>query len=124
MKLSPIPEVFQGKRVVLVDDSIVRGTTIKSLIKIIKAAGAKEVHVRISSPPYISPCFYGIDTPTTYHLIAANHSIDEICDFIDADSLTYVSIDGLHEALTGKQGDFCTACFTKNYFAGRVRDDD
>ncbi len=124
LKLSPIPEVFHGKRVVLVDDSIVRGTTIKSLIRIIKAAGAKEVHVRISSPPYISPCFYGIDTPTTYNLIAANNSVEEIREFIGADSLTYLSIEGLHEALSGKQGEFCTACFTKNYFAGKVTSDD
>ena len=108
----------------MVDDSIVRGTTIKSLINIIKSAGAKEIHVRVSSPPYISPCYYGIDTPNEADLIAANYSTEEICQFIGADSLGYLSMEGLMEALNGKPHQFCTACFTGNYFAGRVGDDD
>ncbi|QOR34769.1 amidophosphoribosyltransferase [Clostridium sp. 'deep sea'] len=123
LKLSPIPEVFEGKRVVLVDDSIVRGTTIKSLINIIKSAGAKEVHVRVSSPPYISPCFYGIDIPNDEDLIAASYTPEQICEYIGADSLNYINIEGLMKAVKGQATDYCTACFTGNYFAGRIGDD-
>lgn len=124
LKLSPIPEVFQGKRVVLVDDSIVRGTTIKSLINIIKQAGAKEVHVRISSPPYISPCYYGIDTPDPDNLAAAKFSPEEIRKIIDADSLHYLSLTGLIDSVGGQMTDYCSACFTENYFAGRIEDEE
>lgn len=123
LKLSPIPEVFEGKRVVLVDDSIVRGTTIKSLINIIKDAGAKEVHVRISSPPYISPCYYGIDTPDPNNLIAAKFTPQEIRKIIGADSLHYMSLPGLIESVGGIMTDYCSACFTENYFAGRIHDE-
>jgi amidophosphoribosyltransferase len=123
LKLSPIPEVFKDKRVVLVDDSIVRGTTIKSLINIIKDAGAKEVHVRISSPPYVSPCYYGIDTPDSENLAAAIFTPEEIRDNVGADSLHYLSLDGLLESVGGERSDYCNACFTKNYFAGRVENE-
>ncbi len=124
LKLSPIPEVFEGKRVVLVDDSIVRGTTIKSLIHIIKEAGAKEVHVRISSPPYVSPCFYGIDTPDPDNLAAAKYNPEQIREIIGADSLHYLSLEGLIQSVGGSKTDYCSACFTENYFAGRINDEE
>jgi amidophosphoribosyltransferase len=124
LKLSPIPEVFENKRVVLVDDSIVRGTTIKSLINIIKQAGAKEVHVRISSPPYVSPCYYGIDTPDPDNLAAAKYTPEEIREIIGADSLHYLSLDGLIDSVGGNMTDYCSACFTENYFAGRINDEE
>lgn len=123
LKLSPIPEVFAGKRVILIDDSIVRGNTIRSLINLIREAGAAEVHVRISSPPYISPCYYGIDTPDIDVLAAARYSIEEIRKKIGADSLCYLSMEGLMEAIGGKMEDYCTSCFTGDYFAGRVEDE-
>lgn len=118
VKLNPVRELIRGKRVVLIDDSIVRGTTSKKIVKMLKDAGAAEVHMRISSPPTKWPCYYGIDTPERKHLIASYQSDEEIRAFIEADSLDYLSEDGLLEAV--RNGDdprqlYCTACFTGNY---------
>jgi amidophosphoribosyltransferase len=116
IKLNPVREVLEGKRVVVIDDSIVRGTTSMKIVKMIRRAGAKEVHVRISSPPTTWPCFYGIDTPTRKELIASKQSVEEIREFITADSLGYLSQDGLY--FFEKKGErewFCDACFTGNY---------
>ena len=92
MKLNPVRSLLEGKRVILIDDSIIRGTTSRKIVRMVRAAGAKEVHMRISCPPTISPCFYGVDTPSKKDLIAANKSIAEICAFIEADSLAYLSL--------------------------------
>jgi len=114
IKFNPVQDVVEGKRVVVIDDSIVRGTTMRKLVKLIKAAGAKEVHLRIASPPVTNPCFYGIDTPVRNELIASSHSIDEIATYLRVDSLHYLSREGLLEAAGG--GDrYCDACFTGNY---------
>jgi amidophosphoribosyltransferase len=115
VKLNAVPEVLEGKRVVVVDDSLVRGTTSRKIVKMIRHAGAKEVHMRISSPPIISPCFYGIDTPTRKELIASSHSTEEIRKYITADSLAYLSLDGMLNAAPGKPGQYCNACFTEHY---------
>ena len=115
MKLSPIKSMIEGKSVVIVDDSIVRGTTSKKIVRLLKDAGAKAVHMRISSPPTTDPCFYGVDTPSKDKLIAANMSNQEICDYIGADSLAYLSVDGLYKSVNGKKENFCTACFTGEY---------
>jgi len=115
VKLNPVREVVGGKRVVLVDDSIVRGTTSRKIVQMIREAGAKEVHVRISSPPTMNSCHYGIDTPTRGELIAANQSNEEIRRFIDADSLGYLSVEGMLEAFGRPQQATCTACFTGIY---------
>jgi amidophosphoribosyltransferase len=103
-------------RVVLIDDSIIRGTTSRKIVRMVRGAGAKEVHLRISCPPTISPCFYGVDTPRKRDLIAANHSIEEIRRFIEADSLAYLSLEGLLKSCDdGKVSRFCTACYTGIY---------
>jgi amidophosphoribosyltransferase len=117
LKLGPVRSIIEGKRVILIDDSIVRGTTSKKIVRMIRNAGAREVHMRISCPPTISPCYYGVDTPSKKHLIAANKSIEEIRDFIGADSLAYLSIDGLKKACgEGLNGvAYCTACYTGKY---------
>jgi amidophosphoribosyltransferase len=115
VKLNPVKEVVDGKRVVLVDDSIVRGTTSRKIVKMIREAGAREVHVRISSPPTMNTCHYGIDTPTRSELIAANQSVEEIRRFIDADSLGYLSVEGMLDAFGRPQQATCTACFTGLY---------
>ncbi len=115
MKLIAIPEVVAGRSVILIDDSIVRGTTTKLLIGLLKRAGAREVHVRISSPPVLYPDFYGIDTPRQSELIAANHSLEEIRAFIEADSLAYLSYKGLITATGLPEKVFCTSCFTGKY---------
>ncbi|SEA45768.1 amidophosphoribosyltransferase [Desulfuromusa kysingii] len=118
LKLNPVREILEGKRVVVVDDSIVRGTTSRKIVKMIRNAGAKEVHVRISSPPTSYPCFYGIDTPSRKELISASHSIDEIARYITADTLCYLDIAGLHAALRqfgDHKVDFCDACFSGEY---------
>jgi amidophosphoribosyltransferase len=115
IKLNPVKQFFEGKRVVVVDDSIVRGTTGQKIVLMLKQAGAKEVHVRISSPPTISPCFYGIDTPSKRDLIAANQSLEEIRAFLGADSLAYLSLQGLLKAVATEGQPFCTACFTGDY---------
>ena len=114
IKLNAIRSMFAGKRVVVVDDSIVRGTTARKIIKMIRAAGAKEIHVRISSPPTDFPCYYGIDTPTRTELIASSHSIDDIRRYITADTLGYIDSKALTEAVNC-QHSFCDACFTGNY---------
>jgi amidophosphoribosyltransferase len=115
MKLSPIKSIIQGKRLIVIDDSIVRGTTSRQIVRMLKAAGAAEVHMRISSPPTTDPCFYGVDTPDKDKLIAANMTNEEICAFIEADSLGYLSNDGLLESVNGKEENYCTACFTGKY---------
>ncbi|HVG24222.1 MAG TPA: amidophosphoribosyltransferase [Thermoanaerobaculia bacterium] len=115
VKLNPVRGLVEGKRIVLIDDSIVRGTTSKKIVRMLKDSGAKEVHMRISSPPTSWPCYYGIDTPERTQLIGATHTLDEIRDFIEADSIGYLSEDGLLEAVR-KNDDpkslYCTACFT------------
>jgi amidophosphoribosyltransferase len=115
VKLNPVRSILEGRRVVLVDDSIVRGTTSRKIVRMIKAAGAKEVHVRISCPPTISPCFYGVDTPRRSELIAATHSLDEIRKYLEADTLRYLSLDGLLTAVNSHRSAYCTACYTGKY---------
>ena len=115
IKLNAQRAVLQGKRVVVVDDSIVRGTTSRKIVRMLRDAGAKEVHMRISSPPTISPCYYGIDTPTRSELIASSSSVEEIRKFVDADSLAYLSHDGMYVFVKGKTEGFCDACFSGNY---------
>lgn len=116
IKLNANPMVFKDKRVVLVDDSIVRGTTSRKIVKMVLEAGAREVHVRISSPPTTNPCFYGIDTPTRKELLAASHSVKEMKQYICADSLAFLSIEGLYHAVNGQaENGFCDACFTGRY---------
>ena len=115
VKLNPVKELLKDKRVVLIDDSIVRGTTSRKIVKMVRAAGAKEVHMRISCPPTLSPCFYGIDTPTKKELIASSHTVEEIGKYIEADSLGYLSLSGLMRAVNGKGNEFCTACYTGQY---------
>jgi len=116
MKLSPMESIIKGKRVVVVDDSIVRGTTSRRIIKMLKEAGASEVHMRVSSPPTTDPCYYGVDTPTKEKLIAANMSIDEICKYIEADSLAYLDEAGLLRSVNADDNEsYCTACFTGKY---------
>ena len=120
LKLSPVQEVLRGKRVVVVDDSLVRGTTSRKIVSMIRSAGATEVHLRISSPPTVGPCQYGIDTPTREELIASNHTTAEIQKFVEADSLGYLSLEGLYEAVRGLKSEipggdssgFCDACFS------------
>ncbi len=115
VKLNPVRSILDGQRVVLVDDSIVRGTTSRKIVKMVRAAGAREVHMRISCPPTISPCFYGVDTPRRSELIAATHSLDEICRYIGADSLGYLSLDGLLSAVGPTRESYCTSCYTGEY---------
>jgi amidophosphoribosyltransferase len=115
IKLNAIKRFLEGKRVVVVDDSIVRGTTSKKLVHMIRQAGAKEVHMRISSPPTTHSCLYGIDTPTHEELIAANYSVSEICDYLQADSLAYLSHDGMMHVVRAGNQQFCSACFTGDY---------
>jgi amidophosphoribosyltransferase len=114
IKFNPVAEVIEGKRVVVVDDSIVRGTTMRKLVKLIRGAGASEVHLRIASPPVTNPCFYGIDTPVRNELIASSHTVEEIATYLRVDSLAYLSLSGLLEA-AGDEGKYCDACFTGNY---------
>jgi amidophosphoribosyltransferase len=118
VKLNPMPEMIGGRRVVVVDDSIVRGTTSRKIVRMIRGAGAREVHVRISSPPIQWPCYYGIDTPTRRELIAASHQVEEIRRYLGADSLGYLSLDGMLKATGADPATFCHACFTGNYRVG------
>jgi len=113
-KLNPLHETIAGKRLVVVDDSIVRGTTQRSVVRLLREAGATEVHLRISSPPWRWPCFYGIDTPSTDELLAANHTIEEMTSILGADSLAYISVENLKRAIGQPEG-FCDACFTGDY---------
>jgi len=115
LKLNPVRNLIAGKRVVLVDDSIVRGTTSRKLVRMVREAGATEVHMRISCPPTISPCYYGVDTPTREELIASANTPEEIRKFLGADSLGYVSLQGLRQAVNDTEGNFCTSCYTGVY---------
>ena len=115
LKLNPVRHLLEGKRVILVDDSIVRGTTSRKIVRMVRTAGAREVHVRISCPPTISPCYYGVDTPSERELIAANNSIEQIRQFIEADSLGYLSLEGLNQALQDDKNQFCYSCYTGKY---------
>ena len=115
LKLNPIRHLLEGKRVILVDDSLVRGTTSRKIVRMVRNAGAREVHLRISCPPTVSPCFYGVDTPTKGELIAANNTVNEIRRFVEADSLGYLSLGGLRQAVADHNADYCYACYTGNY---------
>jgi amidophosphoribosyltransferase len=115
IKLNAQREVLNGKRVIVVDDSIVRGTTSRKIIRMLRDAGAKEVHMRISSPATISPCYYGIDTPTRTELIASSNSVEEIRRYIEADTLAYLSNEGMYAYFNGQRQGYCDACFTGNY---------
>ena len=115
LKLNPIRHLLEGKRVVLVDDSIVRGTTSRKIVRMVRMAGAKEVHLRVSCPPTISPCFYGVDTPTRKELFAANQSVEEIRKYVEADSLSYLSLGSLRRAVSDTDANYCYACYTGNY---------
>ncbi|MCM1309091.1 MAG: amidophosphoribosyltransferase [Butyrivibrio sp.] len=114
IKLNVLKEAVAGKRVIMIDDSIVRGTTSARIVKMLKEAGAAEVHVRISSPPFMHPCYFGTDVPSDDQLIAHDHTVDEICEYIGADSLGYIAADRLGDLIDGKK-DYCDACFTGNY---------
>ena len=116
LKLNPVRSTLEGKRIILIDDSIVRGTTSRKIVRMVREAGATEVHMRISCPPTISPCYYGVDTPRKKELIAANKTVEEIREYIGADSLAYLSVEGLKEACAeGVHTTYCDACFTGNY---------
>jgi len=115
MKLSPMTDIIKGKRIIVIDDSIVRGTTSRRIVRMLKEAGASEVHMRVSSPPTTDPCYYGVDTPNKDKLIAANMSVDEICKFIGADSLAYLDEASLLRSVNSKGDNYCTACFTGKY---------
>jgi amidophosphoribosyltransferase len=115
LKLNPVRHLLQGKRVVLVDDSIVRGTTSRKIVRMVRQAGAREVHLRISCPPTISPCFYGVDTPNRGELIASNHTPEEIRRFVEADSLGYLSLASLRRAVADERHEYCYACYTGDY---------
>jgi amidophosphoribosyltransferase len=115
VKYNPVREVLQGKSVVMVDDSIVRGTTTRGLVALVRAAGAREVHLRVSSPPVTGPCYYGIDTPSREELIAANYTVPEIAAHLGVDSLGYISLDGMLESVPGGPHGFCHACFSGDY---------
>jgi len=116
LKLNPVRNLLEGKRIILIDDSIIRGTTSRKIVRMVRSAGAREVHLRISCPPTISPCYYGVDTPNKSELIAANSSVEEIRQFIEADSLAYLSLEGLEQACDGDEHNrYCTACYTGEY---------
>ncbi len=115
LKLNPIKDLIQGRRVVLVDDSIVRGTTSKKIVELVREAGAREVHMRISCPPTVSPCYYGVDTPRKADLIAAQMSVEEVCRYIEADSLGYLSLEGMLEAIGFEPDKACVACWNGKY---------
>ena len=122
VKLNPVRSILDGQRVTLVDDSIVRGTTSRKIVRMVRAAGAREVHIRISCPPTISPCFYGVDTPRKTELIAATHTLDEIREYLEADSVAYLSIDGLLSAVGSERTSYCTSCYTGVYPVDFPRD--
>ncbi len=115
IKYNPVPGVLDGKRVIIVDDSIVRGTTMRKIVKMIRRAGAKEVHLRISAPTWTHPCFYGIDTPQRSKLIGATHTLEEIRKHLRVESIHYITVEGLHKAVGAKDGEYCDACFTGKY---------
>lgn len=115
VKHNPVRSVLNGKKIVVVEDSIVRGTTSKKIIKLLRAGGAREIHMRIASPPYISPCYYGVDTPDKDNLIAANMTVEEIKEFIGVDSLAYISTEGMLKVMGDHGKDFCISCFDGKY---------
>ena len=123
VKLNPVRSILDDRRVILIDDSIVRGTTSRKIVKMVRAAGAKEVHLRISCPPTISPCFYGVDTPNRSELIAATHSLEDIRKYVAADSLAYLSLEGLRRAVGAHQNHYCTSCYTGVYPIAFPRDE-
>ncbi|HEV3142238.1 MAG TPA: amidophosphoribosyltransferase, partial [Vicinamibacterales bacterium] len=123
VKLNPVRSILDGKRVILVDDSIVRGTTSRKIVRMVRAAGAREVHVRISCPPTISPCFYGVDTPRKAELIAATHTLEEIRNFLEADSVGYMSLEGLLTAVGSQRRSYCSSCYTGIYPVEIPRDE-
>jgi amidophosphoribosyltransferase len=123
VKLNPVRSILEGKRVILVDDSIVRGTTSRKIVRMVRSTGAKEVHMRISCPPTISPCFYGVDTPRRSELIAATHTLEEIRKYLDADSVAYLSLDGMTGAVNGGRSKYCTSCYTGVYPVAFPRDE-
>ena len=123
VKLNPVRSILEGKRVVLVDDSIVRGTTSRKIVRMVRSVGAREVHMRISCPPTISPCFYGVDTPRRSELIAATHTLEEIRKYLDADSVSYLSLDGLTQSVSHGKSRYCTSCYTGVYPVAFPRDE-
>jgi amidophosphoribosyltransferase len=123
VKLNPVRSILDGKRVVLVDDSIVRGTTSRKIVRMVRSAGAREVHMRISCPPTVSPCFYGVDTPRRSELIAATHTLEEIRKYLDADSVAYLSLEGLTGTVSGGRSSYCTSCYTGVYPVAFPRDE-
>jgi amidophosphoribosyltransferase len=123
VKLNPVRSILEGRRVALLDDSIVRGTTSRKIVRMVRAAGASEVHLRISCPPTVSPCFYGVDTPSRSELIAATHTKEEIRKYIEADSLEYLSLEGLKAAVGRDQRSYCTSCYTGVYPVAFPRDE-
>ena len=123
VKLNPVRSILEGKSVVLLDDSLVRGTTSRKIVKMVKAAGAREVHLRISCPPTVSPCFYGVDTPSRSELIASSHTIEEIRKYVGADTLAYLSLNGLRAAVGSGQQSYCTSCYTGVYPVAFPRDE-
>jgi amidophosphoribosyltransferase len=114
IKLNPQSHLLKGKRVIVIDDSLVRGTTSQKIIRLVRQAGAKEVHLRISAPPTIGPCYYGVDTPQKEQLIACQKTTAEICQMVNADSLAYLSVEGLMQAVKSSKR-YCAACFTQQY---------
>jgi amidophosphoribosyltransferase len=115
LKLNPLPAALAGQRVVVVDDSIVRGNTARQLVAMLREAGAREVHLRITSPPVAWPCFYGIDTDVQDQLIASSKTVGQTAEYIGADSLAYISQEGLESCVRGAHSGYCTACFTGSY---------
>jgi amidophosphoribosyltransferase len=123
VKLNPVRSILDGRRVILVDDSIVRGTTSRKIVRMVRAAGAREVHVRISCPPTISPCFYGVDTPSKSELIAATHTLEEIRAFLEADTVAYLTLEGLLSAVGSERTSYCSSCYTGQYPVEIPRDE-
>ncbi len=115
LKLNPVKDLIKDRRIILVDDSIVRGTTSKKIVQMVREAGAREVHLRISCPPTVSPCYYGVDTPRKADLIAAQMSVEEVCRYIEADSLGYLSLEGMRSSIGIEETNSCTACWTGKY---------
>lgn len=124
VKLNPVKSILEGKRVLLIDDSIIRGTTSQKIVRMIRAAGASEVHMRISCPPTISPCYYGIDTPRRSELIASSNSVEDIREYLNADSLSYLSLEGMLSSVGMRARTYCTSCFTGKYPVEFPRDED
>jgi amidophosphoribosyltransferase len=123
VKLNPVRSILEGRRVALIDDSIVRGTTSRKIVGMVRSAGAREVHVRIACPPTVSPCFYGVDTPRKADLIAATRPISDIQKFLDADTLRYLSLEGLLSAVEPRRSSYCTSCYTGQYPVAIPRDE-